>query len=95
MRLHYSPAARQDLLAIIDHGREAGYPDPVSFVRGLRDRVASLRDHPLQGRQGRVVGTREQVLSGTAYLMVYRIGADAIEVLRVLHGAQQWPSGDE
>lgn len=91
MRLNYSPAARRDLLAIIDHGREAGWPDPVGFVHELRDRAAGLRDNPRRGRAGRIVGTRELVLAGTAYLMIYRVSAGAIEVLRVLHGAQRWP----
>ena len=43
------------------------------------------------GRAGRVKGTRELVISKTPYIAVYRIIAEAIVVLRILHGAQQWP----
>ena len=33
----------------------------------IERRVAQLQDHPFMGRQGRVAGTRELVVAGTAY----------------------------
>jgi addiction module RelE/StbE family toxin len=54
--------------------------------------VRRLVDHPQSGRPGRVEGTRELVVPGTPYVIVYRVEADQIiVVLRVLHGAQRWP----
>lgn len=44
------------------------------------------------GRPGRVSGTREWVVSGTPYLLVYRERGDALEVLHVWHEAQDWMS---
>jgi toxin ParE1/3/4 len=38
-----------------------------------------------------VEGTRELVVSGTPYIVVYRVMGKVITVLRVLHGARQWP----
>jgi toxin ParE1/3/4 len=35
--------------------------------------------------------TRELVISGLPYLVVYRIRGDVIEITRILHGAQRWP----
>ena len=49
-----------------------------------------LADHPLSGRQGRVDGTRELVVTGTAYIVVYRLSHDA-EILAIVHGARRWP----
>jgi plasmid stabilization system protein ParE len=43
------------------------------------------------GRPGRIEGTRELVISRTPYIAAYRIAGDNVRVLRVLHGAQQWP----
>jgi plasmid stabilization system protein ParE len=43
------------------------------------------------GRPGRIEGTRELVISRTPYIAAYRIGGDTVRILRVLHGAQQWP----
>jgi len=52
--------------------------------------VVQLIEHPEIGRQGRIEGTRELVISRTHFILVYRIKNDRIELLRLLHGAQQW-----
>jgi toxin ParE1/3/4 len=49
--------------------------------------------HPLMGREGRVEGTRELVIGRTPFIAVYRVKSRRIEMLRILHGAQQWPRG--
>ncbi|HEY3139451.1 MAG TPA: type II toxin-antitoxin system RelE/ParE family toxin [Blastocatellia bacterium] len=46
---------------------------------------------PEVGRVGRASGTRELVVSGTPYLIVYRLKKNAVHFLRVLHGHQKWP----
>jgi toxin ParE1/3/4 len=53
--------------------------------------VAGLADHPRRGRPGRVAGTRELIVRGTPYIVVYAVGADYVRIHRVLHGAQRWP----
>lgn len=53
--------------------------------------VEALAEKPGVGRPGRVPGTRELVVSGTPYIVPYRVRAGSIEVLRVLHGAMRWP----
>ena len=50
-----------------------------------------LAAHPQIGRPGRLKGTRELVITGTAYVVPYRIHAKTVQLLRVLHGRQQWP----
>jgi toxin ParE1/3/4 len=52
-----------------------------------------LRDFPLSGRTGRMLETRELVVSGTPYIVVYLVSG-GVELIRVLHGAQQWPPED-
>lgn len=53
--------------------------------------VARLAEHPRRGRPGRVAGTRELVVPGTPYVVVYAVGADYVRIHRVLHAAQRWP----
>ncbi len=52
--------------------------------------------HPRAGRQGRVKNTRELVIDGLPFIVIYRehVSANFIEVLRVLHESQQWPTAD-
>lgn len=59
----------------------------------IERQVEQLLAHPEMGRRGRTKGTRELVISRTPFIVVYRINrlAGRIEVMRVLHGARQWP----
>jgi plasmid stabilization system protein ParE len=56
----------------------------------VRNAVAQLADYPQIGRPGRVPATRELVVAGTPWVVVYRV-KNRVEILRVLHGAQSWP----
>ena len=51
---------------------------------------ALLSRHPLGGRLGRAPGTRELPVTGTPYIVVYRVH-ERVEILAVIHGARRWP----
>jgi toxin ParE1/3/4 len=53
--------------------------------------VQVLRQHPAAGRKGRLTGTRELVVTGTPFVMPYRVRSNTIEILAVIHGARKWP----
>lgn len=55
-----------------------------------------LPEHPGAGRLGRLKGTRELVVDGFPFVLVSRQNhtLNQLQVLRVLHDAQQWPSAD-
>lgn len=50
-----------------------------------------LLDHPEMGRPGRVDGTREFVVTGTPYILPYRVRDGRVEILAALHASRQWP----
>jgi toxin ParE1/3/4 len=50
--------------------------------------IESLRNSPSRGRVGREEGTRELVFHRLPYIVLYRVKEQAIEVLRIYHGAQ-------
>jgi toxin ParE1/3/4 len=60
------------------------------MVLRIFDAVELLQEHPGMGRAGRVAGTRELVITGTPYIVPYRVREDAVEILRVFHGARKW-----
>jgi addiction module RelE/StbE family toxin len=62
-----------------------------SAVERMQAAVGQLGQFPNMGRIGRVPGTRELIVGGTPWIIVYRVRADAVEIIRVLHGAQKWP----
>jgi toxin ParE1/3/4 len=53
--------------------------------------VERLALFPASGRIGRVPGTRELIVSGTPYIVPYRVRGETVEILRVFHGARRWP----
>ena len=63
----------------------------LQLVRSLYEASAALLTFPHRGRPGKKKGTRELVLSALPYLIVYRISGEVIQLVRILHGAQQWP----
>ncbi len=90
--LLWGGTARADLQRIRAYIAEFD-PDAAGRIAD-RIRRSSLRliDHPMIGRPGRRRGTRELIITGTPWLVAYRITPDAVEVLRVLHGRQRWPA---
>jgi addiction module RelE/StbE family toxin len=55
--------------------------------------AARLKDLPEMGRIGRRQSTRELVVTGTPYIIMYELGDGRVEVLCVMHGARRWPTG--
>lgn len=92
MRVEWLPAAQRSLEAQIRWIAEHDPWAAIDVGDAVEAAVARLGDHPAMAGAGRVRGTRELVVVGTPYIVVYRIEASAVVVLRVLHGAQQWPS---
>jgi toxin ParE1/3/4 len=87
----WTTLARQDVNAIWDF-MEQRNPDEAEMVDSeiLRS-VEELLQFPKRGKPGRVKGTRELVVLGLPYVVVYLLEESRIVILRVLHGAQNWP----
>ena len=91
MRLVWSLFAQADRDAIFDY-IEADSPHAAITVDDrIRVQVEGLMQFPEIGRPGRIEETRELVILSTPYIAAYRITGDTVRILRVLHGAQQWP----
>ncbi len=63
----------------------------VALVKHVLEMVDALAQHPAVGRPGRVPETRELIITGTPYLIPYRVEGRAVEILRIFHGFRQWP----
>ena len=63
-----------------------------SVARTIIGAVETLSKFPNGGRPGRIAGTRELVVTGTPYIIPYRVRGDRIEIVAVFHGRQKWPA---
>jgi toxin ParE1/3/4 len=91
MQLRWTEEAANDLERIADYLFEHAPDRAAELVRTVYDAPAALLTFPNRGRLGKKAGTREFVLSPLPYLIVYTVRGDAIYIVRILHGAQQWP----
>ena len=91
MLVIWTKGALADLEEIQDYIALDSPMNAYRFTAKLMERSeAVLSLTPLAGRVGRVAGTREWVMAGTAYIVAYRV-RDAVEILAVVNAAQEWP----
>jgi toxin ParE1/3/4 len=91
MQLRWSEAAADDLERIADYLLTHAPGRAPELIRMVYDAPSTLLTFPNRGRPGRRDGTRELVLTPLPYIVVYTVSDDVIFVVRILHGAQQWP----
>lgn len=89
--IRWTPEAIDDLTSLGDFIAVRNPVAAKKVVARIFDAAHLLAEFPRVGRAGRVPGTRELVVLRTPYLLIYRIDEPLVEVLRVMHGARQWP----
>ena len=92
MQIIWEEDALRDLRHIRRHIAKDNPVAARNVAGRIRESVSLLAEHPEIGRAGRVADTRELVVSDTPYIAAYQVAGDAVLILRVLHGAQQWPA---
>jgi toxin ParE1/3/4 len=92
MRVEWLPIAERDRDSQIAYIAERNPWAAIDMGDAIEVAVRHLIGHPQIGRPGRVNGTRELVVSGTPYVIAYRVDPGAVVILRLLHGARRWPT---
>jgi len=88
MRIIWSEPALDGLGTIFENISD---DDPDAALRvcdRIEESTAKLSEFPYMGRMGRVSGTREKVVSGLPYIVVYEIVTDEIGIMTVRHTRQ-------
>lgn len=89
--IEWLPLASANRFKQLDHIAQDNPLAAISQDEQIERQVDMLMQHPQMGRPGRKKGTRELVISRTPFIVVYRVNGKRIELLSLLHGAQQWP----
>jgi toxin ParE1/3/4 len=90
MRIRWTPASADDLQNISDYLHEKHPQFAQTTVGRLYSEIRQLGRFPSRGRPGRELGTRELVLTGLPYVVVFRSTDQMVEILRIYHGSQNW-----
>jgi toxin ParE1/3/4 len=83
--------AEADLDAIVSYIADESVSNAVAFDARIRDRIRMLSDFPEMGRAGRFEGTLELIIPHDRCVVVYWLRDEQVQVLRVIHGGQEWP----
>lgn len=66
-------------------------PAAVATVNKIIEAAQMLSDYPTIGKRGRERGTRELVVAGLPYIVIYAVQSDELVILRVLHTSMKYP----
>jgi addiction module RelE/StbE family toxin len=90
MRIRWTVPAAEDLETIKNYLEKHSPHFAEATVRTIYQRVRSLKTTPYRGRPGHRTGTRELTVTPLPYVVVYAVKAEAVEILHIYHGAQDW-----
>ena len=91
MRLRYTPRAIRHLNSIADFIAQHNPSAAVQIGARIRTAAALLERFPAIGREGALATTRELIVPGLPYIVVYRVAHDEIAIVGIYHGAQLRP----
>lgn len=91
MVVRWSESAAGDLKNISDYTKETFGPTQAHRIaRSIYETAKALRTYPRRGRVGRRPNTREILVPGSPFYIVYAVRDSRIEIVRILHSAQLW-----
>ena len=91
MKVRWTRQALDDLRYLHEYIAEESPQAAGDMVARIYQAVTvNLKEHPRMGKKGRVSGTRELVLAGTPYLLVYVLEDSEIQIATVLHTSRRW-----
>ena len=90
MNLVWRASALADLRQVIGYISERDIAAAERLLSAIEACAERLPEHPFMYRPGRIEGTREAVVHPN-YILVYRVTAEAVEVVTLVHARQQYP----
>ena len=93
MKLRWTDGAVEDLQAARDYLDSENPRAAWDAIDRIMSAVERLEQFPQMGRPGRVARSRELVVTGTPFLVAYRMKGESVQILAVLHAKRKWPKG--
>lgn len=92
MKIRITKPAEDDLDEINHFIRQDNPQAAFRVIKRVFDAIDYLEEHPNMGRPGRVPNTKELIVSGSPFIVIYQVHQQTIFILRILHSARKWPS---
>jgi len=91
VKIRWTAVAADDLKSVHEYLSEHAPGRADAIINRILSSIDVLEQYPNLGRKGRLEGTRELVITGTPFIVFYRLQENQIEILGVLHAARKWP----
>lgn len=88
MRVDWLHQATRELDSLYDYVAISNPQAARRLLHAILTAVDRVSQFPTSGRLGEVTGTREVVVSGTPFRVVYRVQGSRVVVLRVFHSSR-------
>ena len=90
-KVEFSKKAFRDLESIKEYIYEKNETAARCVVAYIIEQIETIiSTHPSAGRAGRVLGTRELVLTKYPYIIPYLVKNNIVYILRILHTSRKW-----
>lgn len=90
-KVKFSASSLKDLKSIQEYICENNIEAAKEVVAHIIEKIETvIVPNPSAGRAGRVLRTRELVISKYPYIVPYQVREDVIYILRVLHTSRKW-----
>ena len=91
MRMRWTEGADGNLDQIEEYIALENPAAALITVHKIIDSAQMLADYPTIGKRGRERGTRELVVAGLPYIVIYAVLREELIILRVLHTSMKYP----
>ncbi len=90
-KIEFSKKAFEDLESIKKYIYENDELAAQKVISYIVERIETIiANNPGVGRAGRVLGTRELVLTKYPYIIPYFVKDDIVYIIRILHTSRKW-----
>ncbi|NCC06246.1 MAG: type II toxin-antitoxin system RelE/ParE family toxin [Proteobacteria bacterium] len=87
----WTKLAIRDLDSVLEYIAADDAESAQRVAQAIRSASERLDQFPQMGRNGAEMSTKELVVPGLPYILIYRQQGPAIQILRLLHSRQKWP----
>lgn len=91
MKIRWTEGASGNLDQVEEYIAQDNPPAAVATVRKIIEAAQMLADYPSIGKRGRERGTRELVVAGIPFIIIYAVHREEMVIIRVLHTAMKYP----
>ena len=86
----FTELAYEDLSAIKKYICNDNFSAAQEVIKHIFESIENLKGNPSIGRAGRVLRTRELIISKYPYVVPYQVRDNSVYILRVLHTSRKW-----